>query len=391
MSDIMPAHDGEDSCSAAVNEPTQSASATKPSVLLIGSFLSSSVSQCSVGEDLAARLAAEDYSVMTTSAKVNRAARLCDMILTAWRARRDYEVAIVEVFSGLAFGWAEAACATLRLAGKPYVLALHGGNLPRFAARHPRRVRRLLSSAAAVVAPSGYLLEGMMPYRTDVQLMPNPLDVKLYEFRKRDCPQPRLVWLRAFKSLYNPTLAPKAAALLVDEFPELQLLMVGGDKGDGTMRETRETAVALGVSERVQMPGGVPRGDVPAWLNKGDIFLNTTHVDNTPVSVLEAMACGLCVVSTNVGGIPHLLTHEEDALLVPPDDAEAMAKAVRRLLHEHGLAARLSQNARRKAEAMDWSQILPHWTRLLTKVANADSSVHLRTQNASLTANSTRL
>jgi glycosyltransferase involved in cell wall biosynthesis len=77
------------------------------------------------------------------------------------------------------------------------------------------------------------------------------------------------------------------------------------------------------------------------------------------------MACGLCVVSTNVGGIPYLLEHEHDALLVPPDDAEAMAAAVTRLLTEPGLAERLSHNARQKAEQFDWSVILPQLENIL--------------------------
>jgi glycosyltransferase involved in cell wall biosynthesis len=92
-------------------------------------------------------------------------------------------------------------------------------------------------------------------------------------------------------------------------------------------------------------------------------------VDNTPVSVLEAMACGLCVISTNVGGIPYLLQDEHDALLVPSGDDGAMAKAVRRVLTEEGLADRLSCNARRKVEQFDWSYILPKWERVLIDVA----------------------
>ncbi|MBA3257451.1 MAG: glycosyltransferase family 4 protein, partial [Pyrinomonadaceae bacterium] len=94
-----------------------------------------------------------------------------------------------------------------------------------------------------------------------------------------------------------------------------------------------------------------------------------TNVDNAPVSVLESMACGLCVVSTNVGGIPYLLKHEEDALLVPPDDAQAMAAAVRRIYSEPGLAERLSRKGRAKVEQFDWSAILPQWEALLSAVA----------------------
>jgi glycosyltransferase involved in cell wall biosynthesis len=130
----------------------------------------------------------------------------------------------------------------------------------------------------------------------------------------------------------------------------------------------QQIAAELGVAHRIGLPGRITKVEVTDWMSRGDIFLNTTNVDNTPVSVLEAMACGLCVVSTNVGGIPYLLEHEHDALLVPPNDPVAMATAVRRLLTEPSLAERLSRNARQKAEQFDWSIILPQWEALLTSV-----------------------
>jgi glycosyltransferase involved in cell wall biosynthesis len=107
---------------------------------------------------------------------------------------------------------------------------------------------------------------------------------------------------------------------------------------------------------------------VPAKLADADIFLNTSRVDNTPVSVLEAMASGMCIVSTDVGGIPHLLQPEQDALLVPTDDPEQMARAVRRIVTDANLARRLSLNARKSAEQFDWSVVTPRWEALLESV-----------------------
>jgi len=84
---------------------------------------------------------------------------------------------------------------------------------------------------------------------------------------------------------------------------------------------------------------------------------------------MEAMAAGLCIVSTNVGGIPDLLESEREALLTPADDEQAMANAIRRLLTEPELGETLSFHARRKAEQFDWSAILPQWESLLKSVA----------------------
>lgn len=336
---------------------------------MVGNFLSSTIGTRSVCEDLATRLTGSGRRVLTTSNQPGRLLRMLDMVGTVWTRRSEYSLANVDVYSGLAFVWAEVVCLILRLIGKPYVLTLHGGNLPEFARRWPRRARYLLKSAAAVTTPSQYLTEKMKTFRSDIHSIPNSLDLNGYSFRLRSVPQPLLVWLRAFHKIYNPCLAIGALALLRQDFPGIQLRMLGPDKDDGSLQSVLRLATEHGVADLLSTPGAVPNTDVAGLLNQSDIFLNTTNIDNAPVSVLEAMACGLCIVSTNVGGIPYLLKHDHDALLVPPDDPALMASAIRRILTEPGLAERLSRNARLKAEQFDWSVILSKWERLLTSVA----------------------
>ena len=340
-----------------------------PRLLLIGNFLSASLRTRSVSEDLASRLAASGWDVQITSTRQARLPRLADFVATTWRRRRTYDVAHVDVYSGAAFVWAEAACAVLRAAGKPYVLTLHGGNLPHFARRWPGRVARLLRPAAAVAAPSRFLLEQVRHLRSDVQLVPNALDLVDYEFRERRQPAPNIIWLRAFHGIYNPSLAPAVLARVAELYPDARLTMVGADKGDGSLQATRAVVERLGLGERVSIPGGVPKNEVPRRLQEGDIFINTTNIDNTPVSVLEAMACGLCVVSTSVGGIPYMLHDGVDSLLVPPDDADAMAAAVCRLIADPALASRISRAGRRAVEGFDWQPVLAQWQELFTAVA----------------------
>jgi glycosyltransferase involved in cell wall biosynthesis len=343
------------------------------SVLVIGNFLSSSVGTRGVCEDLAAKLRGSGWFVLTASSRLPRLARLLDMLATAWQQRRRYQVAQVDVFSGPAFFWAEAVCWTLRKARKPYVLTLHGGNLPAFAERWPRRVRQLLGSAAAVTTPSPYLLHQMRSYGEDLRLVPNPVDLQAFRFRLRQHPEPRLIWVRAFHRIYNPMLALRVLASLAREFPNIRLTMIGPDKGDGSLQATQELARKLGVAQNIEWPGAVLREKIPEWLDQADIFLNTTNADNTPVSVLEAMASGLCIVSTNVGGIPYLLEAEREALLAPAGDEQAMSAAVRRVLTEPGLAEALSRQARQKAEQFDWAAILSKWAPLLQSVAEGHS------------------
>ncbi len=362
---------------------------------MVSSFLSHKDGSHSVAEDLANRLRSEAETILCVSSQRSAVLRGLDMAATTFFQRNDYDVAIVGLYSGRAFLWGEAVAWLLEKLARPFVISLHGGALPEFARLHPNRVAKTLSKAAAVTAPSSYLAELMQPYRKDILLLPNPIEISRYEFRLREQAQPKLVWLRSFHQIYNPQLAVKVAAELRDEFPALSLTMIGPDKDDGSRQQTELAAKTLFsptktheentkwenqnsaflrdpscgfVDEPVLFTGGVANSEVPTWLNRGDIFINTTNVDNAPVSVIEAMACGLPVVSTNVGGLPYLLTDGEDALLVPPNDAEAMATAVRRILTECGLAERLSRNARLKAESFDWSNVLPMWRNLIGKI-----------------------
>ena len=124
------------------------------SVLLVGNFLSASAGNRGVCEDLAERLAATGWNVITTSSRTGRLARLTDMLHTVWSRRREYRVAQVDLYSGPAFFWAAAVCGLLRCLGKPYVLTLHGGNLPAFSENWRRLTQAVLGSASAVTLTS---------------------------------------------------------------------------------------------------------------------------------------------------------------------------------------------------------------------------------------------
>jgi glycosyltransferase involved in cell wall biosynthesis len=178
--------------------------------------------------------------------------------------------------------------------------------------------------------------------------------------------------MRAFHRVYRPEMGPAIVARLADEFSDVRLQMIGPDKGDGSLERTRRAAAELGVSDRIEIVPGVPKAEVPDRLSRADVFVNTTSVDNVPVSLLEALACGLCVATTDAGGIADLVRDGETAVMVPTDDADAMTAAVRRILTERGLAAHLSANARREAETFDWSRVLPLWDSLLRHAASAN-------------------
>lgn len=334
-------------------------------VLFVANFLRRGASY-SASAELAAKLAQRGWKFTSTSHYANKVLRLADMLFTCIRARGRYNVANVSVFSGNAFVWAELTTSLLVKLGKPVVLTLHGGNLPQFASRYPLRVHRLLARAKAVTAPSGYLASQMARYRDGIEVIPNALDLRLYPFRLRERALPRLVWLRAFHDVYNPMLVPPVIARLQNDFPDITIRMIGPVK-DGSLEKTLAAASQLGVRDRIKIVAGVPKEAVQGEIAQGDIFLNTTSIDNQPVSVLEAMACGLCVVSTNVGGLPYIIESGIDGMLCPPGDPEIMAGQIREILQNPEFAAKLSMNGRKRVESLGWETIFPQWEEIFAR------------------------
>jgi len=165
--------------------------------------------------------------------------------------------------------------------------------------------------------------------------------------------------MRTFHDLYDPESAVRVLAGLRSSGVDASLTMAGQDKG--LLGATRALAAELAVEDSIRFPGFVSGADKAALFDDHDVFLNTNIVDNAPVTVLEAAASGLVVVSTDAGGVPDLLADGVASLLVPAGDSEVMAAAVRQLLGQPATAERLSSAARLVAERSAWPSVRDQW------------------------------
>jgi hypothetical protein len=154
----------------------------RSSVLFVGAFPTSARGSRGVSEDLCIQLSGAGWETRIVSRQSTRFRRLSEMVWSCWRERSRYRVAAIDLYSGQAFLWAVMACWILQRVGRPFVLMLHGGNLPQFAAERPGWVRSLLTSACVVTAPSDYLAEQMREYRSDIRVLPNGINVDRYHF-----------------------------------------------------------------------------------------------------------------------------------------------------------------------------------------------------------------
>ena len=149
---------------------------------------------------------------------------------------------------------------------------------------------------------------------------------------------------------------------LLDKGYKAELCMVGPDS-DGSLMDVKQYAQSLNVN--VSFTGKLAKHD---WLKLADgynFFINTTNFDNMPLSVIEAMAIGIPIVSTNVGGIPFLINNTVDGICVKPDNTEEMTKSIIKLFINKEFAETLTKNARKKVENYDWQIIKQDWIKIL--------------------------
>src|SRR5262249_20350205 len=156
-----------------------------------------------------------------------------------------------------------------------------------------------------------------------------------YPYQHRQNIRPRLLWMRTFHEIYNPEMAVKVVAGLRQRGINATLTMAGQEKG--RLASVQQLVADLGLVDQVRFVGFLDRCGKQREFAAHDLFLNTNHVDNMPVSVLEAAAFGLPIVATAVGGVPYLLKDKETALLIADDNAQAMTEAVIRLIQDSEL------------------------------------------------------
>lgn len=330
-------------------------------VLYIGNILSVHGGSIGFIETLTPRLASR-YTIKAVSSIQSKPIRLLHMLISVWQFRNTCKVVLIDCFSTQAFWFAYSVGKFCKLLKIPYIPIVRGGDFVNRLTSSKKECDFLFTQSYLTIVPSKFLEFHFNQARYRVTYIPNFIELQKYPFKQRENIHPTILWVRAFHKIYNPVLAVEVLDQL--GIADATLCMVGGDT-DGTRVLVEHRIAALGLTDRVILPGRLLKTEWLKLSQQYDIFINTTTIDNMPVSVIEAMALGLPVVSTNVGGIPYLLEHEKDGILVPSNDADGMCKAILELLHNPNLTKKISTEAREKVEEFDWEKVKLKWFEVL--------------------------
>ncbi len=333
-------------------------------ILYVGNKLSQHGFTPGVIETLGLQLEQSGYKVFYAGTKLNPAIRLTEMIFKTVRLRRKTDFVLIDTYSTFAFWYAFIISLVCRVFHLKYLPILHGGNLPGRLKKSPRASNILFVNSHTNIAVSGYLSHEFKKAGYKAITIPNNIEISKYPYKQREEPKPKLLWVRSFQSHYNPKMAADVLDKLSKRFEDAELCMVGPDK-DGSLKEFLEYIDRKKLNDHVTVTGRLSKEEWIKLSENFDFFLNTTNYDNTPVSVIEAMALGLCVISTNPGGIPFLLHDRIDACLVQPGDADEMFNQISSLIENKIAFNKMSSSARASAEKFNWEQIKTLWLNLL--------------------------
>jgi glycosyltransferase involved in cell wall biosynthesis len=253
-----------------------------------------------------------------------------------------------------------------RAFGRATLLNYHSGEAEDHL-RNWRGATRLAGLADRIVVPSAYLRDVFEKFGLEAEPIHNFVDADTIPYRERSRLRPVFLSNRNFEVHYNVACCIRAFARVQERMPDASLIVAGY----GSQRAALEAlARELGI-RNVRFTGRVSPTEMGQLLNEADLLLNSPDIDNMPLSLIEAQAAGLPIVSTSTGGIPYIVQDNETGLLVPPGDDAALATAALRLLEEPGLALRLTRAARESClERFSWPAVEAKWVRVYHELAD---------------------
>jgi glycosyltransferase involved in cell wall biosynthesis len=209
-----------------------------------------------------------------------------------------------------------------------------------------------------VVVPSGFLREVFHRHGEASAVVANVIDITRFRPQGGGARSARIVVARNLEAIYDNATALRALALARTRLPRLCMTIAGTGPEEQALRAL---ARELDIEAVVDFCGRVDHDRIAALYRDAAVALNPSRVDNMPNSVLEAMACGAPVVSTDAGGVPYILRHAATGLLVPAGDAASMADALVRIVQDAALASRLSAAALEDVQQYAWPKVRERW------------------------------
>jgi glycosyltransferase involved in cell wall biosynthesis len=286
--------------------------------------------------------------------------RLIPYLWQLWRTAG--KVRLFHVMANSGWSWHLFAAPAIWIGwfrGVRVIVNYRGGEAEEFFSRSFRWIRPSLNKVTLIIVPSGFLADVFKRRDVATRIVPNIVNLERFTAGERHRHSsgdagPKLLVTRNLEPIYDIDTALRVLQQVRKSFPEASITICGsGPERDRLVA----LAQALEIESAVVFTGRVDNEQIAALYQSADVMVNPSLADNMPNSVLEALASGVPVVSTEVGGVPYLVQHEKTALLVPVSDVDAMAEAVIRVLETPELAARMVTAGLAEIQQYTWPNV----------------------------------
>jgi L-malate glycosyltransferase len=265
-----------------------------------------------------------------------------------------------------------------KLYGKPVLFNYHSGEAPDHLNRSSI-ARAVLRSVERNVVPSMFLKKVFADFGIAADVIPNVADVHRFVYTPRDPLRPRVLSTRNFEAHYNLPCTLRAFARLQERYPDATLTLVGSGPDEALLR-SQTASLRL---RNVTFAGRVQQSEMHRYYADADLYVQTPSIDNMPVSILEAFASGLPVVSTDVGGVPGMVQHGVHGLLARDDDDASIAGHLSTLLENPDYARTLAAAAFETCGRYTWPIIRDEWLAQYRELATLRSAQERKALTAS--------
>lgn len=258
-----------------------------------------------------------------------------------------------------------------KLYGTPVLLNYHSGEAEDHLTHAGPFVFWLLRQCRSIAVQSGFLVDVFSKFGFDAVPISNVVEPARVPYRLRtDARKARIIFPRMLEPLYDPACALRAFAHVRRVHPNAQLTLLG----EGSCEPELRAQIAELQLGGVTFAGRVEPSEIGDVYQRHDILLNTSTIDNQPVSLIEGFAAGLPIVTTDPGGIPYMVTDRDTGHLVGIGDDHALARRICELIESPEPVARLSRRVAEEARRYTWPRVAQLWYALYKKTVETSES-----------------
>ena len=269
---------------------------------------------------------------------------------------------VIHIFSASYFSFVLAqtpAILIARLFGKRVLLNYHSGEAADHFKRWPSAIGTI-QLADEVVVPSEYLVKVFADFGLRAKAIKNLIELDDFRFRERKQLRPQFLTNRNLETHYGVDCVLRAFAKIQTTHPNASLKVAGTGSQLGALQALAEE---LGL-QNTAFVGRVEPDAIYALYDAADVYLNGSRIDNQPLSILEAFACGIPIVTSDAGGIPEMVRDGVTGFVVRVDDHERIAAKALSVLEKPEDTVRITRRAFDECQKYGWQCVGERWTQL---------------------------